>query len=427
MVLFLSGCKDPMNNKNQPTDGNLIKSSLERDTSPTLAEGELNRLVTDNTTFALNFYHQVKGTAGNLLFSPHSISTALAMTYAGALGNTETQMARALQFNLSQDRLHPAFNALDLALNSRGKNGTEGNGTSFRLNIVNATWGQKGYSFLSDFLDVLALNYGAGMRVLDFSSNPDAARITINDWVAKQTEDRIKDLLPDGSVTQDTRLVLTNAIYFFASWAIPFDKTLTTNGAFYLLDGTTVSAPMMTLSPGSGEKGEKTAGAVFDGYLAVELPYVDDELSMVLLVPDQGRFFEVEQAINTAMIQAVFDSLGHRTVNLVMPKFGYESTFLLKDTLTAMGMPEAFDDRADFSGMTGARGLCIGDVYHNAFITVDEAGTEAAAATAVTVYITSIELPPMSVAIDRPFIYFIRDIETGAILFMGRVLNPVAN
>lgn len=424
VVFLVPGCQTTGSDSNNPAEIEVIKSTSERNTSPTLVEGDLDQLVFDNTVFTFNFYHEVKEELENLIFSTHSISVALAMTWAGARNSTETQMSQALQFNLPQLRLHPTFNALDLALNSRGEGGSGSSGSGFRLNIVNALWGQRDYYFLEDFLDVLAINYDAGMRILDFKADPEACRHTINDWVAQQTENRIENLLPEQSITGDTRLVLTNAIYFIAAWAIPFDEVLTEDGEFYLLDGDSVSVPMMTLSEGCGELGETTAGAVFDGYQAVELPYQGEELSMVLLVPDRGRFLEIEQRLDAEMIRSTVQALGNRTVYLVMPKFNYESTFRLKDTLSAMGMPEAFTFQADFSGMTGGKDLFIGNVYHKAFISVDEAGTEAAAASAVVMFEGGFTLPPMSVSIDRPFIYFIRDIETGAILFLGRVLNP---
>lgn len=428
-VIFSSACKTGNSDEDSDitvvTEGNLMKSTSERNTSPELAEGDLNKLVTDNTTFALSLYQVLREEQGNLLFSPLSISTALAMTYAGARNTTETQMGTTLHFDLSQSRLHAAFNALDLALNSRGEGGPGSEGEGFRLNIVNATWGQEDFPFIPEFLDVLAINYGAGMYIVDFISNPENARLTINDWVAEQTNDRIQDLLSPGSVSTDTRLVLTNAIYFYASWGLPFNKGRTRERDFFLIDGSAVTVPMMSLTGSSGENGEILKAAFLDGYQAVELPYQDGELSMVIILPDTGRFLEIEQALDTVMIDQVIDALGPGHLDITMPKFGYESDFNLSGPLIRMGMPDAFDlGLADFSGIADiqeTQRLYISDVVHKAFISVDEDGTEAAAATAVVIGVLFV---PTAITIDRPFIYFIRDIETRAILFIGRVLNP---
>ncbi len=415
-------CKPSGDDSSVIVEANMIKSTLERDLSPNLEAGELDQLVEGNTAFALDFYQAVKGVPGNFIFSPHSLSVAFAMTYAGARNNTEVQMAQTLHFTLPRERLHAAFNALDLALNSRGQGGENTEGTDFKLNIVNASWAQDGYPFLQDFLDILAVNYGAGMYILDFVSDPEGSRQTINNWVAQQTEDKIKDLLPPGSIDGLTRLVLTNAIYFYGAWAIPFDEDLTEIGNFYLADGDVVSVPMMSHFQWNGET---FSAVVFDGYTAVELAYKGKEISMLILVPDRGRFFEIEQALDANLIDHTVKSLTPWGLRLKMPKFKYESKFQLKETLSQMGMPEAFDPNyADFTGMTGVRELVIQEAYHQGFISVDEKGTEAAAATGVVIALTGIGTP-LSITIDRPFIYLIRDIQTNAILFIGRVMNPV--
>jgi serpin B len=345
---------------------------------------------------------------------------ALAMTYAGARNQTAEQMAATLQFLLEQERLHPAFNWLDAELASRGEGAQGKDGAGFRLNIVNAIWGQKGYSFLPTFLDVLAENYGAGLRILDFITETEKSRVTINDWVSDQTEGRIEDLIPQGAIDALTRLVLTNAIYFNAAWENPFDEDITADGPFYLLDGGQVTVPMMTQTESFGY----TDG---EGYQAVELPYDGSELSMVILLPASGNFQAFEKGLQAQQVDAIINDLQNTDVSLTMPKFEFDSEFSLKDTLAGMGMPDAFSGDADFSGMTGNRELFISDVVHKAFVAVDEAGTEAAAATAV---IAGGAAPPaehpVQITIDHPFIFLIRDIETGAILFVGRVLNPAA-
>jgi serpin B len=403
----------------QPAAGELLKSDKERITSPDVSPSDQALLVEGNSAFAFGLYQALKGNEGNIFYSPYSISLALAMTYAGARGETAEQMAETLRFMLDQDSLHPAFNWLDAELASRGEGAQGKDGEGFRLNIVNAIWGQKDYSFLPAFLDVLAENYGAGLRILDFINETEKSRVTINDWVSDQTEGRIKDLIPPGAIDALTRLVLTNAIYFNAAWENPFDEDMTANGPFYLLDGGQVSVPMMKQTEAFGY----TDG---DGYQAVELPYDGDELSMVILLPEDGQFQAFEEGLEAEKIDDIIGDLQLTEVTLTMPKFEFESEFSLKDTLTDMGMPIAFSGAADFSGMTGNPGLCISDVLHKAFVSVDEAGTEAAAATAVIVGETAVPAEPAEVTVDRPFIFLIRDIETGAILFVGRVLNPAA-
>jgi serpin B len=394
-------------------------SDKPRETSPDVSEADLALLIEGNSAFAFDLYQALREEEGNLFYSPHSISVALAMTYAGARSDTAEQMANTLHFILEQDRLHPAFNWLDAELAKRGEGAQGKDGEGFRLNIVNAIWGQKDYSFLTDFLDVLAENYGAGLRILDFITETEKSRVTINDWVSDQTEDRIKDLIPQGAIDALTRLVLTNAIYFNAAWEYPFDKKMTANGPFYLLDGGQVTVPMMRQTESFGY----TQG---EGYQAVELLYDGDELSMVILLPASGNFEAFEEGLQAQQISDIISGLQFAEVTLTMPKFEFDSEFSLKDTLAEMGMPAAFSEAADFSGMTGTRDLCISAVLHKAFVSVDEAGTEAAAATAVIVGETAIPEQPVEVTVDHPFIFLIRDIETGAILFVGRVLNPGA-
>jgi len=377
-------------------------------------------LVEGNSAFAFELYQALKGKEGNLFYSPYSISLALAMTYAGARGETAQQMADTLQFMLEQDRLHPAFNWLDTELASRGEGAAGKDGEGFRLNIVNAIWGQKDYEFLTEFLDVLAENYGAGLRILDFITETEKSRLIINDWVNNQTEGRIKDLIPPGEIDVLTRLVLTNAIYFNAAWEYPFDGNITADGPFYLLDGGQVIVPMMKQTESFGYTKGK-------GYQAVELLYDGGELSMVILLPEAGKFEAFEEGLQAQKISDIINSLQSTRVTLTMPQFEFESEFSLKDTLAGMGMPIAFSPyEADFSGMTGNRELFISAVLHKAFVAVDEAGTEAAAATAVIMKRVAAYKPPIEVTIEHPFIFLIRDIETGAILFVGRVMNPGA-
>jgi len=374
-------------------------------------------LASGNGGFAFDLYQAIRGEEGNLFYSPYSISLALAMTYAGARGTTAEQMSQTLHFTLPPDRLHPAFNGLDLQLSQRGEGAAGKDGQGFRLNVVNAIWGQQGYGFLEDFLDLLAENYGAGLRLLDFVNAAEESRVTINDWVSDQTEEKIKDLIPETLIDAATRLVLTNAIYFNAAWQNPFQEGMTHDGPFTSLDGSEVTVPMMAQT----ESFRYFQGA---GYQALELPYDGQELSMVILLPDAGSFSAYEESLDDEQVEKTIRQMEGRQVALTMPRFEFESSLSLADTLTAMGMPDAFGGLADFSGMTGDRDLFIGAVLHKAFVSVDEAGTEAAAATAVIMKRLGLPGAPIEVNVDRPFIFLIRDIDSGTILFVGRVLTP---
>jgi serpin B len=376
-------------------------------------------LVQGGNAFAWDLYLALSGAGkGNLFFSPYSISSALAMTYAGARGETEKQMAEVLHFGLPQEQLHPAFGALAQELAQRGAEAEGSDGKGFRLNIANALWGQEGYEFLPEFLDLLSENYGTGLERVDFAQS-EAARAVINDWVEGQTEGKIADLIPSGVLDALTRLVLANAIYFNAAWATPFEEKMTLDGPFTRLDGSQVTVPMMRATTSLGY-------AEGEGFQALELPYDRYEMSMVILLPAAGRFEGWEGSLDAGMVSSALSGLAPRQVALSMPRFKFDSTFSLKDTLARMGMPLAFGGDADFRGMTGNRDLHISEVLHKAFVSADEKGTEAAAATAVMMSLTSMPAEALEVKVDRPFVFFIRDIKTGTILFIGRVVDPSA-
>jgi serpin B len=413
ILVSVVGCASPAG----PVAAGMLQSSMERIGAPDVDESNLEELSQANAAFALELYQVLRKDHENLFYSPYSISVALALAYAGARGETEQQMADAMHYTLSQERLHAAFNALDQALASRGEGAMGKDGQAFQLHVANAIWGQQDYSFLDAYLDVLALNYGAGLRLVDFVKAPEEARVTINDWVSEQTENKIDDLIPAGAIDALTRLVLTNAIYFNAAWAKPFDEKQTEDGSFRLLDGSQVTVPMM-------KQVESLGYAMGKGYQAVELPYDGNELSMVILVPDEGQFGAFEDALDADRLEGIVQDLRYVQVALSMPQFKIESSMSLTDALAAMGMPAAFSDDADFSGMTGNHDLAISDVVHKAFVSVDESGTEAAAATAVIMKLTAMPAEPLTVTIDRPFIFAIRDIQTGSLLFVGRVVDP---
>ena len=395
--------------------------------TPDATSEERAELVDGNSAFAFDLYHALRETSdGNLFYSPYSISLALAMTYAGARGETERQMADTLHFLLPQERLHASFNSLDLELAPMA-DAPEEEGDGFTLNLANAVWGQHDYEFLAPFLDVLAENYGAGVRPVDFVGSPEESRVRINDWVADRTEDRIKDLIPENGINDLTRLVLSNAIYFNARWFYPFAEDLTSVRPFRLLDGGEVEAPMMMTT-----EAERFGYADGEGYQAVELPYRGGDVSMIILLPDAGTFREFEKAIDADLVTRILGDIERGNVELTMPKFEFESEFKLRETLSKMGMSNAFNERtSDFSGMDGRSCLAgdepcllIDNVFHKAFVSVDEEGTEAAAATGVVVRLMSEGPEPKKVMVDRPFIFLIRDRATDAILFVGRVENP---
>ena len=412
----------------------VAQSTAPRVASPSAPPADIAEFVAGNSQFAFDLYRELRDPESNTFYSPFSISEALAMAYAGARGNTEAQMAETLHYTLPQSRLHPAANALDLELAQRGAGAKEpapstssGQALSppkgqddqpFRLKIANSVWGQTGYQFVPDYLDTLAKNYDAGLRLTDFQKAPEPAREVINGWVKEQTEGKVVDLLPKGSITDLTRLVLANAVYFNAAWKNPFDGASTQLGQFTLLDGSQVSVSMM-------RKLLALPHAQGQGYQAVEIPYDGDEVSMLIILPEAGSFEQFEEALTADQASRIVRELRPKQVQLSLPKFTFESTFSLAEVLAAMGMPDAMDpDRADFSGISGQRDLYISDVVHKAIVAVNEKGTEAAAATGVVVGTVSMPVVDVTLTIEHPFVFFIRDVKTDTILFVGRVLNP---
>ena len=391
-----------------------------RNLHPPASTAQLRELVAGNSAFAFHLYRQLGRQPGNLFFSPYSISLALAMAGAGAKSDTAAQLAAVLGFPSSCRDVAPVFDALDLELAGRGAGVDEDQGEKFQLSVANSLWGQRGFIFLDDFLNQLSEYYGAGMRLVDFAGETEAARQAINLWVEEQTAEKIKDIIPSGALSTATRLVLTNAVYFKAGWLHPFDETAAREGIFHLLDGSEKMVPMMSET----ENFRYFAG---NGYQAVELPYYGEELAMLVILPDSGRLAAVEQMLTAAEIESIATGMIYENIRLTLPKFHFTwGTRSLKQALESLGIEDAFDPlRADFSGMDGRRDLFIGDVLHQAFVAVDEKGTEAAAATATTMMTTSIPVAsPRELRVDRPFIFLIRDVETGTVLFIGRDVTP---
>jgi serpin B len=406
--------------------------------APRARSDQLQSLVESNTTFGLNLYGQVASNPGNLFFSPYSISTCLAITYAGARGDTAQEMAEVFGFGVDQEQFSSAFGELQQELEgARKQEGIE-------LEIANALWTQKGYPFLPAFLKTARGQYQANVNQANFITGANAATAAINAWVARQTQDKIEDILPPGSLDPLTRLVLANAIYFKGAWTRPFNKAETLTQPFNVSAGSQVDAPLM-------QKVDVLNYMETSDFQAVELPYgasslsmlrqtgeglesakvvtpgSSPRLSMVILLPRQvDGYGQLEEELSPAFLSSTLTQMTPHNVQVFLPRFTLQSSFLLADALAEMGMPDAFGPGADFSGMDGTTNLFISQVFHKAWGEVDEEGTEAAAATVVTVT-TSVVGPPPSTEVfraDHPFLFFIRDTQSGSVLFLGRLADP---
>lgn len=389
----------------------VVKADTARIAAPQTTPEQVALLAQGINQFGFDLYHQLPQDGANRIFSPYSISLAFSMVYGGARGDTESQMVDTMHF-LPQEAHHPAFNSLDQHLNRMGENSSE-NGQAFQLSIANAVWGQQGFPFEQAYLEILAQHYGAGLQAVDFSQDAEGVRGLANQWVAEQTHGRIEEILPPESVDASTRLVLANAIYFKASWVFPFDPANTQDGAFHLLSGETSNAAMMHDVP-------RIFYTQADGYQAAWLPYYGQPVEMLVILPAEGRFAEIEERLSPAFLAELRQAAQEHDVTLTMPKFDFEMAVDLKELLSGMGMANAFSDGADFSGIGG--GLFISAALHKGTITVDEEGTEAAAATAIGMVESS--YPPAALTLDRPFIFAILERESGTVLFLGRVMNP---
>ncbi len=386
-----------------------IASSSSRDTSPSTAD--VTELTTGEASFGFDLYRAQVGadSSSNVFFSPYSISVALAMTYAGTGGNTASQIAAALHFTLPPDRLHTAFDAVDLALASR---------QGLKLNVASSVWGLSTLAYGKSFLDTLAVDYGSEVRGVDFIHAPVQATNAINGWVADQTNGKIVNLFPQGALDDSTRVVLVNAVYFDAHWKSSFDSGKTSPAAFTKLDGGSLSVPTMN---GTMDVNSAQAGT----YLAVEFPYTGEQTSMLVVMPTGGQFSSVEASLSGDFLAGVIHALTPIHTPVTLPKVTIKgSTVSMKAALGTLGVVDAFDPaKADLSPMVTSEPLFVHDVVHQAYVAIDENGTEAAAATGVS-NDTAAVIEPLQ--INRPFFFFIRDIPTGAVLFVGRVMDPTA-
>lgn len=404
---LLPACGEPP----LPPPGELVASSRARILDEAAAT-DVAQAVDDTTSFGLDVYRRLPAGDANVAFSPWSVVTALSMTYPGARGATREAFERTLHLSLPAERYHRAMNTIDRALEARA-----GSGGRFRLRSNNQLFTQVGLAIVPAFLDVLASEYGAGVRQLDFAAEPEPCREQINAWVSSNTEALIRELLGPGTITRDTRLALVNTLYFDAAWQTPFDPERTSPADFTLSDGTTVRVPMM-----AAEDVPLRHGAL-DGVEIFELPYRGGEVAMLLLVPPVGRLAELEGGLDGARLRALVDAARAESLDLMLPRFQARTQARLDEALAALGLGIAFSGEADFSGMTPDERLAITAVVHEAVVRTDEAGTEAAAATAVIV--GRVSLPDYHV-VNRPFLFVIRDRPTGAVLFMGRVARPPA-
>jgi serpin B len=381
------------------------------DDSGATAEG-IDSVIEANNQLALELYNQFKDEEENIFFSPYSISTALAMTYEGARGQTAQEMQSVFHFPEEDSVRRPAMAAVYNQINQED--------SKYQLNTANALWAQEDYPFLNEYINLIDQYYGGRATNLDFIREAEKSRKTINDRVAQQTKDKILDLIPAGVLNELTRLVLTNAIYFKGQWLTQFDEKDTQEEDFRVGPEKTIKIPMMSLTNGETE---------FD-YLEteelqiLEMPYNGEELSMLVLLPKEDDLAALEESLNLDNLNQWREMLNQQPVNVFMPKFTFETKYFLKQDLQEMGMPTAFSMQADFSGMDGTKDLFISKVIHQAFVEVNEEGTEAAAATAVVIELKSVGPSVAVFRADHPFIFLIQDSQSGNILFLGRVNNP---
>lgn len=389
----------------------VAQSSVRRDKSSNVPDAALTTVRASNSAFTLDLYQVLRDSNENLITSPYNLSTVLAQVYAGAGGQTEQQMAQVLHYTLPRDQLHPALNATELALASTDR--------STRLTTANAVWGRIGFTFRPDYLDLLARNYGAGLRLMDVSNATAIQGSTkrINNWVAEQTRGEIKELLGPDAIQENTCLVLVSTIYFNGQWEDAFPKQNTRDGPFTLLSGEQVMVPTMSRKPTTILYAEDT------NFQAADLPYKGGRFRMLILLPAQNQFATFEDELDGQRLSSILGQLEDSQVRLTMPKFAFESSFDLARSLATMGMRDVFTDGADLSGMA-EQPLKIDAVVHKARIVVDEEGTVAAAASAAIAPPSAVPPQFVELHLDRPFIFLIRDVKTGIILFVGHVMDP---
>ncbi|HLA82257.1 MAG TPA: serpin family protein [Thermoleophilia bacterium] len=407
----LAGCGTATSQ--EVTESGFLVSTEDRDFSPVVAQDVTQTLVAGNNIFGLELFREIRTDSDNLICSPYGLSTVLAMTIAGATGETEHEMAKVLHFDLAKAQLHDAFNGLDQALSVSGE-----------FKIANALWGSDMYSYNQSFVDLLTRDYGAGLGILDFTRTVEA-RAVINGWVSKETNGRIPELVgpDDFKVGTEPVLMLADAVYFKADWEHQFPKGGKRDLPFHLLNGQMLDVPMMNQE-------EFFPNGKGDDFQAVELPYAGGRYSMVLVLPAEGTFEDFASSVTDAKLGEILASLEQNQIEVLMPRFQFSSTPKVEDALKTLGMTKMFENRGDFLGMLDTsgpipEGLWVGGVRQKAFIAVGELGTEAAAASAVTM-VGGVGPPEEhnEILLNRPFLYLIRDRDSGQIVFVGQVVDP---
>jgi serpin B len=399
-TMFFAGCTE----EPEPGPGD-EKPVIVADDSEATPEG-IGQVVNGSNQFAFDFFLELSEEEDNIFFSPYSISVALAMTYEGARGETAEEMQSVMHFPENDSARRSAFAALHNQIND--------NSNDYTLSTANALWAHENYMFLEEYFNTIEQYYAGKATNLDFTGEAEKSREAINNWVEEQTYEKIKDLIPEGYINAMTRLVLTNAIYFKGNWLTQFDKDDTRDSDFHVDSETAVTIPMMSI------KQEKFDYYSTGGLQILELPYKGEDLSMLILLPGEGLMDSLESSLTLENLAEWRSSLRENEMDIYIPKFKFETKYFMNNNLKEMGMPTAFSGTADLSGMDGKNNLFISSVIHQGFIDVNEKGTEAAAATAVSM---ATSVPP-SFNANHPFIFLIQDNVTGNILFMGRVTDP---
>jgi serpin B len=403
------------------TQAPIISQKLTRFTQgDSLATSEAEQTIIDaNNQFTYNLYGKLsndpKNSGKNIFFSPFSISSAMAITYEGARGQTADEIRTVLHFPDNNTRLQKGYSGIYAGINREQR--------GYTLRTANALWAEKTHAFLPEYILTANQYYGADATNLDFIGKPEDSRVTINKWIEDKTENKIRNLLPTGTISSDTRLVITNAVYFFGKWEKPFDKKDTYEQPFYIPSNG--SAPEQEISVQMMQRGDHFNYAETDRLKMIELPYNNTngkKISMLVILPVKNNLPDVEKSLDAATVQTLEKSLTDTKIVVFLPKFRFDTDYKLSNTLGSMGMPAAFTHAADFSGMDGTGGLFIGNVVHKAYVDVNEEGTEAAAASAV--HLTQGSHNPPTFYANHPFLFIIQDRENGNILFMGRVMNP---
>ncbi len=422
VLFFLSACvpitPQPDPNTDLPTEEKeMLTGKVDYNPNPQYTSEETVKLADANNQFAFDLYQQLKSGQGNLLYSPYSLFQALTMVYGGARGDTADQFEQVLHYSFSEEEIHRVSNALNIALSSKSGSSDQDDQT-FILEIANALWAQQNGHIEESYLDLLYENYAAGMRTVDFSQSQEAADL-INQWAKEHTNDRIKEIATPSMFNANTRLALTNAVYFKGAWRLPFMAANTHKQDFKLLSGEAVEVDMMTAF-------EEFRALKNDQVQMVELGYYNSPMVMDLIAPVDGNWEAFSQTLTTGLLEDYLNQLSTNRVNLSLPKFKIETPEMdLINPMQALGLIDVFGMNADLSGMTGDKSLLISTLVQKAFIDVNEAGTEAAAVTiAVAQEKGMISPEPITISFDSPFLYLIRDTDTGTILFIGQLIQP---